>query len=704
MTVNATPPISGAQKIEVSARAQKSPRQQIGGVLTDQLDLVVALLLLIFTGFYYWGGPLPALVANVNYHDSSWSLDIVQKARHGIWFGREHFFTYGPLLQWLLNLFCSVKGPSFGSFTLGLWVFQWWTIIVALYFTGKSLLSQQAGWKRAFCLLLLVVFWVPIYPDPFDIKLLLPLCTFAAELWVFAPLHSRRSVWWRAVLVAALTLANLLLSADAGAYALIALALVAGASLVRERAQPERLAIIARVVGVGLLLVAFGVLAANVFFGSLFNFHFWRVSFAIIQSYRWSEAWSLLPGETHRLAVALIAFGAILMWRWFLAENALERYSLVLIAIFGVGMTQSLLVLSEPRHVSLSAFPLIAFSCYLLFGGAARNEKAPSIAAVFIALGVTATFTGPNAIFEPANARAIFISQKSNVCPRGLALVDEACVTWPDYYRLSAISDYVDQNTPANSRMGVFPHQNIYGFFAHRLVAGAYSGSYIGVGDYLNSLDLIAWRREPPPTVVYSADWEGSARVAGIPNFIRNPRLWIYLQQWYEKDQILQPRILGLRRSPERGDKWQMQEMPLSVPPATYKVGNEVNINLGPLDIASKDEADFIKFRVNVRYPIWWKVLKPSYVLVDVHYADGSIKEQLALAEPNHNYEIWIFPWRDFEQPNYFEKDPALWREDDGPPQHITGISLRFKRMDWASVLPESVTVSAIDGVRVSLK
>jgi len=124
-------------------------------------DLFTALLLMAFVAKYFLSQHLPLIIREIDFFDNSWELDLVSKARQGIWLGRDTTFTYGPLFQWLFSWAPLRHGMSLGSFYLYLWVFQYWTIILILYGPAALGLRRQASWLRVFYLLLLVFFWFP---------------------------------------------------------------------------------------------------------------------------------------------------------------------------------------------------------------------------------------------------------------------------------------------------------------------------------------------------------------------------------------------------------------------------------------------------------------------------------------------------------------------------------------------------------------
>ena len=80
-------------------------------------------------------------------------------------------------------------------------------------------------------------------------------------------------------------------------------------------------------------------------------------------------------------------------------------------------------------------------------------------------------------------------------------------------------------------------------------------------------------------------------------------------------------------------------------------------------------------------------------------FADGSRKPIQLILPPNHATDLWVYPWDDSEMGAYFAADEADWRTGNRPA--LTDLQLLVTPFDWISVVPNSVTVEAIEAVRV---
>jgi len=691
-------PLTGASPSQQSFDMPIAKRT--GRLILDNADFFVMLVLLWLVGRYYLKLSIPLVVGHVEQFDTSWELDLVAKAHQGIWLGRDAIFTYGPLFQALLSWGPLHRGISLGSFYLYLWVFQYWTIIVALYFTGRFLLRRKPAWVRTFYLLFLVLFWVPIYWILFDIKLLFPLCSFAILLRLLPEQRpSLAGLTWRAAIAASLAATGFLISGDAGAYSLLASVIVLGASLVYDHRRETLFWGVKYGALTGLFFLVW-VLAVNVAAGSILDFHFWRASYEVISQYRWSQSVHMLPETVPIFFGAVVLNLAVFFWEWFVHRRvrqvpARARAAWLAMLCFGVLALQSLLVSSETYHVAIGLFPWIALSCALLLDAAEIGISPLRLAgSLAFMLGITAFLTGPNHIFVPRNYfqdRSALIRQ--HACPSGLYEFDEVCLFEGDFTPLKTVGDFLRQHTIESEPIGVFPYQNVYGFVARRRVAGALVGSYVAAGDYLARQERESLAKARPSWVVYSAEPWQSVNV-GVPFFTRTPEIWFYWQRWYQNDSEPLPGLMLLRRDEQRGQHWSLTKTPILAGKVQGSGDGELAI-----PVAFDDDYDFLRIRLTVRYPLWWKILKVPATQLRIRFEDGEERLIFAIVQPNHPSEIWIYPWEGSQLSNYFSSHSSQWRAGSRP--RIRSLSLRFLQMDWISAHPSWVSVQNVETIKL---
>src|SRR5438477_2683100 len=507
-------------------------------------DLFTALLLMAFVAKYFLSQHLPLIIREIDFFDNSWELDLVSKARQGIWLGRDTTFTYGPLFQWLFSWAPLRHGMSLGSFYLYLWVFQYWTIILILYGTGALLLRRQPSWVRVFYLLLLVIFWIPVYWVLFDIKLLLPLFFFAVFLRMLPDSNARfSSLWWRAAVAAMLIAAGCLTSGDAGGYSIAGFVVVAGCSLLYKPTWVKMAAIAKYSVLTAAFFIPW-ILGINWAAGGILNFHFWRDSSEMVTHYRWAQAVRMLPemapifwlGVT--LCLLIFAGQGIV----FLKTGAITmrtRATWLAMLSFGLLTLQTVIVSSEKYHVAIGMFPLIALaSASLLDAAEAGDSRKKLTVCLIIILALTGSLTGPNHLFLQRNLSHMnATSANLQACPRGLYEIDQVCLLTENFSKLQAVRDFLTQHTSPSDSIGVFPYQNIYGFVARRQVAGEVLQHYAAAGNYLSSRQIESLRKVQPAWAIYSAEPWQSVTMGEVTGFTRTPYIWLYWQRWY-KDEL----------------------------------------------------------------------------------------------------------------------------------------------------------------------
>jgi hypothetical protein len=141
-----------------------------------------------------------------------------------------------------------------------------------------------------------------------------------------------------------------------------------------------------------------------------------------------------------------------------------------------------------------------------------------------------------------------------------------------------------------------------------------------------------------------------------------------------------------------------MQARSLDLPPKTHAITERSSAtDLGTPNWPSG--YDFLRLRLVVKYPIWWKLRKPERLQLEITRADGSRDVQWVVLPPNVSTEIWFFPWDAPDLADYFNADDSQWRLNSRPA--ITGLRLLSTPLDWVSQQPEAISIEAADAVRL---
>jgi len=160
----------------------------------------------------------------------------------------------------------------------------------------------------------------------------------------------------------------------------------------------------------------------------------------------------------------------------------------------------------------------------------------------------------------------------------------------------------------------------------------------------------------------------------------------------------LSPGVVGLLRDDSRASRIQLQAQPLGLAQRSYAIHERSSAtDFGAP--SARAGFDFIRLRMTVRYPIWWKLRKPERLQLEITRADGSRVVQWFLAQPNVSNELWFYPWEQPELANYFSAEESQWRP--APRSAIVQLRVLATPLDWVSQQPAAITIEAADAVRL---
>ncbi len=636
-------------------------------------------------------------VSTLNLLDGSWLLDTSYKAAGGIWLGRDVAFTYGPLFQWLSSAPARWIGISMGAIYATWYTLPLLLIIVATFLTARLLLPEAAAWKRALFVLLAVVFW-----SPPDVRVSLCLLAFAYFVRVTDAAASGKQMTLRALAAAAICIAAFWLSADTGLYTALALLLCVAATVIAKR-RAARMAIF---VVIALAFFAALVLLTNITLFSLSDFRFWRSSLAIAGGYRWFEPSAMLKPDKRlvleTLGLAIAVFGAA--WCWRRPAGVWTRRPAFLMAGFCLAfiILQSALVRSDHGHVVVGIYPML-FLC----GAIAMGEwDGPLLSFALPAAVVVATVTLASAY--PLYWRGNIVSRWRQIvhpvlsCPADTREFDRTCFSPTAAELLSKVSAYVVSQTSPGEPIAVFPYETVFGLASRRQVAGGVLQSYLVNGEYLTGLELAGLRRSNPPFALYFPDGPLAEQIDSVPNFTRSPEVWFYFLQHYRAAGSPVPGALGLVRDNQRAAQLNFVAEKIAGPVAPISIRKRsTSIELALQDWP-KAGADFLKLRLQVKYPVWWRLRKPSKLALELSFADGTERSVRFVLQPNHASEVWIYPWDAEKMGGYFSGDETQWRPESRA--RLTGLKLLVTPYDWISVVPTSVTVESVEAVELTAR
>ena len=640
--------------------------------------------------------------------DGSWTLDVAYKAASGSWLGRDVLFTYGPVYEWLASAPSRWLGTSTGTILATASMLPDLVSILAIGVGIRLLLPRAAPWRRA--LFLIVVLWTAP-----GIRLAICLFAFAAFLRLAeaVALHTA-GIWLPAAATAFLCVASFLVSADAGLYTAAALVLCVSATATAKRKTPAALPRLCAYVAASLVGLVLGVVGINASMSSPLDFSYWKSSLVLAAGYRWFEPKGITAASTWRMLIALLFVISVFAIAWRHREPEGNNWTLrpaFLLAGLGLAvvMLQSGLVRSDVVHVVNGIYPMI-FLCGAILVGGWTGLPRLSAALPFALVATLPLIAVPHAesFLSALGTAAGELFHPTLTCPQGKQEFDHACFSPANAQLFAAASAYIDQHTNPSDPILVFPYQNALGVMSRRSVAGGVLQGYLVNGDYLTNLDLAGLRKADPPLAIYVPDSPPSFGVPsseiafnydmdGVPSFTRSPDVWFYLLQHYRSPAAPAADTFVLTRDHTHHRNLSFAQQQIADAPGTVRIGNRYSwLEFGPLHWPEAG-ADFVKLRLRVNYRFWWKLLKPSSLALLVHYADNSWQLVYLVVEPNRDSEVWIYTGDAREMVNYFSADHSRWPIARPPAR----LALLVSPFDWISVAPDSVTIEAVDAVRI---
>jgi hypothetical protein len=505
-----------------------------------------------------------------------------------------------------------------------------------------------------------------------------------------------------AVAAAAICLATFLVSADTGMYSTAALVLCVAGSMV-ETGNVRRLtkSLLSTAVCFGVL-----VLVTNTFVASPLHFKFWRASLEIVTAYRWFEATPMLK-QYKRLILETLAMGiAVFGMAWWRrkSDGPWTRRPAFLLSGFCMAFLtmQSSLVRSDDGHVFFGIATMLA-----LCGAIALDNTGSRWLDIVLPVAVTVAtlvLAQPSPRFLPRDVPLHFRQIQHPVlsCPQELQRYDGACISPSDAQSLKSISAYTDSHTRPGELIAIFPFETALGLASRRQVAGGVLQSYLVNGPYLTRLELSSLRQSSPRFALYLPDGGWSFALDGVPNFTRSPDVWFYLLRHYRAEGSPAPGVLGLVRDDSRDLGLSITEQKIAEPVGKIRIAKrKTSVDLGAIHWPAAG-ADFLKLRLQVNYPPWWRLRKPSCLTLQMSFANGSEKSMQFVVEPNHATDVWVYPWNDQEMGHYFSANEADWPREGR--SALTRLDLLITPFDWISVAPGSVNVEGVAAVRLDLK
>jgi len=697
------------------ARSRPSaPRLRRFSELRRHWDFLAVVLLMLASFPAVWlSRRAVTLVPNLGLIDDNWHLDSSFKALRGIWIGRDVAFTHGPIFQWLSSLPARSLPLSFGALYATWDILPLWCAVVFAYLALRLLLPEQPPWKRFVLLLLLASFWET------SLRTTFPVLLFALFLsgW-YAVRDGRLRSPFAGLGGALLCVIAFLVAGDVGIYSTAAWLICFGAVAIEMRHEHFTGKLIIGLLAFIVALPALAIIVNCLLTGPL-DFKFWRDSFEQVAVYRWATPAAMTGKGTAHLVGGLLIGLAIFLLRAATRRKgaaAITQRPAFLIGafVFALAELQSALVRSDLGHVIIGEFAMIFFAGVILFSFQAR--PASTIGAL-VAVAGCMLFSRP--VFRPSNVIRLYAQWRHPLtqCPPDYNEFEQACYREPlTPQMLAAGAGFLGRHSAPRDFVFIFPYQTMFGLAARRSVAGGLMQPYTASGPYLSRLEIAGLEGKPIPAALYLPDddyqhmseaeiaqWSRnylSVPVDGIPNFTRIPQVWFWLVRHYRAVEQLSPGVVGLQRDDSRAAQILLQAKSLDLPAHSYAI----HARSSATDLGAPDWPagfDFLRLRLTVRYPFWWKLRKPERLQLEITRADGTRDVQWFVLPPNVSTEVWFYPWQAPELARYFNPDESQWRGPSRPA--ITNLRLLATPLDWVSQQPEAISLESADAVRLTM-
>lgn len=693
-----------------SSSAPVASNQQDACRFAQYWDVLAVLLLMLASLPLAWLSPHSVIaIQQPGSFDDHWVLDAVYKVTHGIYFGRDVAFLYGPLAHWLMAAPPRLAGFSLNSIYSSYRTLLLWCSVLFSYGALRLLIPEQPAWKRFLLLLLLGVFWTS-----WDGRTALGILCFAAFLrgW-YAVQEERIKPWMLAVGAALLTAGAFWYSADTGVYSVAAFLIGFGGIAWESLRQPQKFRLYATALATFAACFAVLLFVINTLIAGPLDFRFWRTSLALVSVHRWNEPAAMTElGAMHLLLPLVIGTGLFLLRLLATADRSnvfTARSGFLLSAyVFALLSMQSGLVRSDPNHIIFGVFPMVFFSGAILFS---FTSRAASVAAALTAVAASLYLSEPAPIFQPANMRFRLARLRHPIttCPAGYLAVDRVCFPSEFADTLLASVNFIQQHSSEHQSVLIFPYQYMFGVAARRDVAGSVEQSFLANGTYLSKFDIEGMERDKAPVGLFFRDANPeelrsstlSLPIDDVSNFTRTPDVWFWIFRHYRADQPLAPGVVGLQWDEARPSNISVQPYSLGLPARTYPVDNpNTTINLGAPNWPPTG-ADFLRLRLKANYSPLWKLRKPEVLQLEITRADGSHSLRTFVIEPNVASDIWFYPWDEADLMRYFDGDESRWRTSYRPA--ITNLRLVVSPLDWFSQKASSIDIESADAVRFTL-
>jgi hypothetical protein len=576
--------------------------------------------------------------------DQSWVLELGYQLQQGNVLGRDVYFTYGPLAQWIVSAGVLLQGSGSLINSVGTINLMGMLVPVVLLALSLALIKDLRGAEAVFILLVICLLKFPALAQIRPFALLLGMIVFLRVLE--APSHWRR---WGAGLAGIIWFAGQLISADVGLFAVMAalgftLICCLAASLRWDRwGQPNPFLprrVYLETVAISLATFGLGYAALEIFFRfssptyQWFDYLRYNLDSVLRYNYAMGLPWltGVSPGEIFPSILFLViayTFGASLVTIVArLRTGDRDQAHLFLGILITAGLTfKSAMIRSDLWHVLLGStlfiFLFLLWLC-LKNGKPVFQTSGQFLFALFLLAWPIGNLLPIFPVLTRVGSGEVSLVEKWRQI-RGAQFDAYALAT----AELRAAID------PEKSIVN-FPYDNVLAIAIGQKSFAPVLQTYAAFNEDLQHKYVQEIARRPTAVeVIYGIDGLGAFAMDGVQNISRVPVIFRYLAENFrlKTGAIFNGRIVLEART---------QPRPLPLSPLTYEIQNTPP----RLDVLLPQPAScaLLELELLIHYPSVAILGRPTKPILQVWDGDTLVLEnQLTVIETTRKFSTFVY-------------------------------------------------------------
>jgi hypothetical protein len=575
--------------------------------------------------------------------DTSWFIGLPAAMQDNAWSGRDFYFTYGPLWQFIALLGSGLN--SSGSTIDGQPGIILASTLLEIGLIGLSIgLIKQLDTRRSLIVLAVITllnfqgFWIILRPMAAIV------CALLVQRSLAAPTTRGRLTW--AVAAGGAFIAAQLISADLGAYTVggAVVTLVIFSLLSRFRHYLKQPALLAPGKYLILLAVMLGTyLAANLLLSLLFiltspnylnffDYQYYNIEIILGYTYAMGGLIWELPAVSTLAIILGVIFVIGLIGANFSKISMADNYLLVCLAICSIFQLKGATVRSDIGHIALGVTPLILI--YLLIGvigGASGWYKNTFFKVSWGILAIFLLAAWPWTTIQPL--------KQLNALVNGSASLSQQLqkLTTGHIPASDILPPGLQEATNPSKAILSFPQDNYIPIAMNRPMVAPVLQAYSAFTEPLQQKYVAELERQKNTfEVVYGLDGLSATMLENLQQVTRVPLIFEYLYRNYylKNPQVFDKKFVLLEPRPAPIE-FMSQELAFTTQPW--------NGQLLTLKLNERATCSLLRLTPKINYPIFSLVGRPSQLNVKI-WSHGKILQESGLfaIEPGKPFSTYI--------------------------------------------------------------